>query len=245
MAKKFFNNITTYYTALAIGIASFARGAKAADAPASAEPKAPSAVNASADTDALLYKELITFEGYAPVSYKDGHYVDPNTHEVSVGHSIYYGHQLRPGEILNLTQEQAKDLLRDDIAKNKQIVKRWAANPLFQKHPTHHVTLNQHQLDGLAALVFNIGPKPIYSGTLGKKLIAGDYEGAAAEFLKWDKILNEKTKEYEVNPRQKLRRETDEAMFVGDDAKVKTKIGEVAKINQPIHHHKKKSSPSK
>lgn len=49
-----------------------------------------------------------------------------------------------------------------------------------------HVPLNQSQFDALCSLVFNCGPAPLLD-TLGHKLNAGDYAGAAAEFIRWDK----------------------------------------------------------
>ena len=44
--------------------------------------------------------------------------------------------------------------------------------------------LTQNQFDALVSLVFNVGSKPLYL-TLGTKLNAGDYAGAADEFMKW------------------------------------------------------------
>lgn len=49
-----------------------------------------------------------------------------------------------------------------------------------------HVALTQAQADALYSLVFNCGPEPLQL-TLGHKLNAGDYAGAAAEFKRWDK----------------------------------------------------------
>lgn len=46
-------------------------------------------------------------------------------------------------------------------------------------------TLNQHQFDALVCLVFNIGIQAFKDSTLLRKLNAGDYSGAAAEFLRW------------------------------------------------------------
>jgi lysozyme len=48
------------------------------------------------------------------------------------------------------------------------------------------VALTQAQFDALVSLVFNCGPEPLHK-TLGQKLNAGDYAGAAAEFKRWDR----------------------------------------------------------
>lgn len=50
-----------------------------------------------------------------------------------------------------------------------------------------HVSLNQHQFDALASLIYNIGSGNFMSSTLRMKLNRGDYEGAANEFWKWRK----------------------------------------------------------
>lgn len=49
-----------------------------------------------------------------------------------------------------------------------------------------HVALTQAQFDALCSLTFNCGPDPL-THTLGAKLNAGDYAGAAAEFKRWDR----------------------------------------------------------
>jgi lysozyme len=47
------------------------------------------------------------------------------------------------------------------------------------------VPVTEHQALALADLVFNIGEGAFAKSTLLKKLNAGDYEGAAAEFDRW------------------------------------------------------------
>lgn len=49
------------------------------------------------------------------------------------------------------------------------------------------VALNQNQFDALVSLVFNIGGTAFRKSTLLKKLNAGDYAGAAAQFARWNK----------------------------------------------------------
>ena len=49
------------------------------------------------------------------------------------------------------------------------------------------VPLQQWQYDALVSFCYNVGPGNLQKSTLLKKLNAGDYEGAALEFHKWNK----------------------------------------------------------
>lgn len=88
--------------------------------------------------------------------------------------TIGYGHTkgVKLGD--TCTKEQAEEWLENDffMAKNdvRAVVK---------------VPLRENQLDALASFVFNLGVRKLIQSTLLKKLNAGDYSGAAAEFDKW------------------------------------------------------------
>lgn len=49
------------------------------------------------------------------------------------------------------------------------------------------VELTPHQLGALTSLVYNAGTRVITDSTLSRKLNAGDYQGAAQEFPRWNK----------------------------------------------------------
>ena len=82
-----------------------------------------------------------------------------------------------------ITEEQAEALLRKDIA--------WVEDAINTKVVVH---LNQNQYDALASLIYNIGAGAFSKSTLLKMLNAGDYKGAAEQFLRWNrqkgKVLN-------------------------------------------------------
>lgn len=88
--------------------------------------------------------------------------------------TIGYGHTkgVKLGD--TCTKEQAEKWLENDFFTAKQEVKAVVKVPL-----------RENQLDALASFVFNLGVRKLIQSTLLKKLNAGDYNGAAAEFDKW------------------------------------------------------------
>ncbi|MTH47490.1 lysozyme [Intestinirhabdus alba] len=90
--------------------------------------------------------------------------------------TIGYGHTkgVTPGQ--QITREQAEQFLIEDLA----IV----ANTITANVK---VALNQNQFDALSSFIFNVGSGNFTDSTLLKKLNIGDYDGAADEFLRWDK----------------------------------------------------------
>lgn len=88
--------------------------------------------------------------------------------------TIGYGHtgNVRPGD--RITQAQAEALLQKDTAWAQQAVRDQVKVPL-----------SQGQFDALTSFTFNLGAGALEKSTLLKKLNAGDYAGAQAEFGKW------------------------------------------------------------
>ena len=109
------------------------------------------------------------FEGCRLNAYPDpGTGGDPWT--IGYGHT---GADIHAG--LTITQAQAEEYLRQDVQKA-------AANV-----NTHvKVEITQDEFDALVDFAFNCGCGNLDTSTLLKKLNAGDHEGAAQEFLKWD-----------------------------------------------------------
>lgn len=90
--------------------------------------------------------------------------------------TIGYGHtrNVYPGMVI--TNKQAEEFLKEDLDWVESTIK------------THvKVPLNQNQYDALASLIYNIGSGAFAGSTLLKKLNAGDYQGAADQFLVWNK----------------------------------------------------------
>lgn len=80
-----------------------------------------------------------------------------------------------PGD--KTTPERALVRLLADASKFERAVKRCAPVPLYQ-----------HEFDAYVSLTYNIGEGAFCRSTLVKKLSAGDYAGACAEILRWDKF---------------------------------------------------------
>lgn len=107
------------------------------------------------------------FEGFVPRIYND----------VS-SFAIGYGHNFPESERRKyqngITREEADSLLMKDVENVENNIKKYVTVPL-----------NQNQFDALVSMLFNTGSAPIITGTLGKLLNGGDYEGASNEMLKW------------------------------------------------------------
>ena len=91
--------------------------------------------------------------------------------------TIGYGHtgsDVKPGLIIDA--EKATALLMEDVKRFEKSV-----NELVK------VPMTQGMFDALVSFSYNLGAGSLQSSTLLKKLNADDKQGAADEFLKWNK----------------------------------------------------------
>ena len=84
------------------------------------------------------------------------------------------GEKIAPGTVI--TEDTAIGLLLEELTHFEQIVNQVVL-----------VELNQNQFDALISWVYNLGEGNLKSSTLLRKLNSGDFEGAAAEFPKWNR----------------------------------------------------------
>lgn len=105
------------------------------------------------------------------------------------------GKQIRAG--MTIKQETAERLLKTGLVSYESDVSRLVK-----------VSLTQGQFDALVSFTYNLGARSLSTSTLLRKLNAGDYAGAADEFLRWNKaggkVLNGLTR----------RREAERALFL-------------------------------
>ena len=91
--------------------------------------------------------------------------------------TIGYGHtgaDVRPGKVID--QAEADRLLDEDVDLFERGVNRLV-----------NVDLTQGQFDALVCFAFNLGLGALQQSTLLKLLNAGDYEGAAKQFGRWNR----------------------------------------------------------
>jgi len=90
--------------------------------------------------------------------------------------TIGYGHTktAKPGMVI--TEKEAERLLRWDLDWAEEAVRNGVK-----------VDITQPQFDALVSFTYNVGAGAFRSSTLLRKLNAGDHEGAAQEFKRWNK----------------------------------------------------------
>jgi lysozyme len=91
--------------------------------------------------------------------------------------TIYYGHVVRPGEQFDHSVEQAELVLAQDLDAPEACVNAWC-----------NVALTQGQFDALVLFAFNVGCDALLHSTLLACVKAGDFDAAADEFPRWDKV---------------------------------------------------------
>ena len=90
--------------------------------------------------------------------------------------TIGYGHIKGVSKGMSITQEQAEQMLLDELKEYENYI-----NELVT------VNLSQNQFDALVSWVYNLGPANLQSSTLLKVLNSGDYSGVPAQIERWNK----------------------------------------------------------
>ncbi len=132
-------------------------------------PNVPAPREASKHINSEGFKLLTTFEGCELKAYDDGAGV------LTIG----YGHTQGVFRGMTISQAEADDFLREDLEKFE-----------FYVVDAVSVKLTDDQFSALVCFCFNVGPgeEGFGGSTLLKLLNAGDYQGAANQFVRWNKV---------------------------------------------------------
>ena len=134
------------------------------------------------------YSIIKEFEGLRLTSYLD----QRGVWTVGYGHT---GPLIGPGLVID--QPTADSLLAQDVSATAGIIERLVG-----------IWCNQNQFDALVSLAYNIGQGAFRGSTLLRCINQRDMDGAAAQFLVWDKTNGE------TNPGLLRRRQAEQALFL-------------------------------
>ncbi|HEY9643548.1 MAG TPA: lysozyme, partial [Coleofasciculaceae cyanobacterium] len=101
---------------------------------------------------------------------------------------------------MQITEAQAEEFLKRDLAKFENAVTNLV-----------EVKLNQDQFSALVSFAYNVGENALAGSTLLLLLNQGDYQGAADQFLRWNKGDNGEL------PGLTRRRKAERALFLSED----------------------------
>ena len=114
--------------------------------------------------------------------------------------TIGYGHTKDVVEGMEITQEQAEQMLVDELHEYESYINKYVT-----------VALSQNQFDALVSWVYNLGPANLRASTMLKVLNSGEYEDVPAQMKRWNKAGG-KVLEGLIR-----RREAEACLFVGKE----------------------------
>ncbi|MEG4044479.1 lysozyme [Microcoleus sp. Pol17_C1] len=129
----------------------------------------------------------------------EGLYLDAYLDPVDIW-TIGYGHIQGVYEGMTITEVQAEELLRKDLAEFEGYVSKAV-----------QVSINDNQFSALVSFTFNLGAGSLFESTLLKLLNQGDFHGAADQFPRWNKAGGQEL------PGLTRRRNAERALFLGED----------------------------
>jgi lysozyme len=128
---------------------------------------------------------------------------------IGFGHVIVASERTKYHKDYVMSKEEALELLSRDLKRFESTVDNYVK-----------AKLTLHQRDALVSFCYNVGTGAFTNSTLLKKLNAGDFNGAALEFLRWCRGGNPS----HVIEGLKRRREAEHIIFAKDIPKSKLKL---------------------
>ena len=114
--------------------------------------------------------------------------------------TIGYGHTKDVVEGMTITQEEAEQMLVDELHEYESYINKYVT-----------VALSQNQFDALVSWEYNLGPANLSASTMLKVLNSGEYEDVPAQMKRWNKAGG-KVLEGLIR-----RREAEACLFVGKE----------------------------
>ena len=90
--------------------------------------------------------------------------------------TIGYGHIKDVKEGMKITENQADEMLENELVEYEGYINNMVTVPL-----------TQNQFDAMVSWVYNLGGGNLGASTLLKVLNAGDYDGVPAQIMRWNK----------------------------------------------------------
>ncbi len=122
----------------------------------------------------LLYMQLSN-KGHDLLKYFEGCELEAYQDSVGVW-TIGYGHTKGVHEGMVITQEQAEQMLLDELKEYEGYVEDMV-----------EVELTQEQFDALVVWVYNLGPTNFKNSTLLKRINEGNFEDVPYQMKRWNK----------------------------------------------------------
>ena len=122
----------------------------------------------------LLYMQLSN-KGHDLLKYFEGCELEAYQDSVGVW-TIGYGHTKGVHEGMVITQEQAEQMLLDELKEYEGYVEDMV-----------EVELTQEQFDALVVWVYNLGPTNFKNSTLLKRINEGNFEDVPYQLKRWNK----------------------------------------------------------
>lgn len=138
-------------------------------------------------------EKILLFEGFREYAYLDTAGV----------WTIGYGstRNVKPGD--RVSRDEARKMFTEQLTQFERCV-----------NSSVNIDISQLQFDALVSLAYNIGCSAFGNSSLLRKLNNRDIQGAASEFLKWNKITNPNTGEKEDSTGLTNRRRSEHKMFL-------------------------------
>lgn len=119
---------------------------------------------------------------------------------IGYGSTVIDGKPVKMG--ISITKEKATEQLLLDVSEKEQSIFKLVKVPITQE-----------MLDALVSFVYNLGAGSLKTSTLLKLLNNKEYDKVPAQFLRWDKARNPKTKRIESLPGLTKRRKREATRF--------------------------------